>query len=209
MTTLSMRIGALLFAVIVAITVPATAQGPAKIGTVVQQRGSVTVLRGTVPALLRIGAPVYLGDRVVTGAQSRIRIEMSDQSVLAIGADSDVALSEQVLDGDGNPLSTLVSVVYGIVRATVRRLGPSRTFDIETQTAIASARSTQWSVESSADRTAVFVVEGVVEVAGRTDGAVLLTPGFGTDVISNAAPTPPAAWSAQRRDATLARTEFR
>ncbi len=208
MTTPFLRLGAMLLAVLVAASSSALAQGPTQIGTVVQQMGSVTVLRGNRPAVLRVGAPVYQGDRLITGSQSRIRIELTDRSVLAIGADTDVALTEQVSDSGGNPIRNVVSLLLGIVRATVQQVGSSRTFDIETQSAIASARSTDWLVEAGPDRSAVFVVEGEVSVAARAGGSVLLTPGRGTDVIGSAAPTAPKAWPADRRDAALARTRL-
>lgn len=215
MTTPMMRLGALLVLALSLTAAPAAAQGPVQIGTVVQQRGSVTVLRGADPAILRLGAPVFLGDRVVTGSQARIRIELSDRSVLAIGADSDVALTEQATDRAGNPVSNVVSLLYGIVRATVRSIGPERRFDIQTQLAVASARSTDWLVESLSDRTSVFVVDGEVSVTAQGGGSVDLTAGLGTDVIHPGGralavaldPTPPAAWSAERRDAALARTQ--
>ena len=208
MTTPILRLGTLLFAVLLALPGPAMAQGPARIGTVVQQLGSVTVLRGSEPAVLRLGAPVFEGDRVITGSMSRLRIELSDRSVLAIGADTDVALAEQISDGDGNPIRNVVSLLYGIVRATVLSVGPQRDFDIETQSAIASARSTDWLVESGPDASAVFVVAGEVDVTSRAGGTVLLTPGLGTDVIGTAPPTEPKAWEPERREAALARTRL-
>ncbi len=208
MTIFGLRLGTLLVAALVALTMPASAQGPARIGTVVQQLGSVTVLRGSEPAALRIGAPVFLGDRVITGAMARIRIELTDRSVLAIGSDTDVALTEQVSDSEGNPIRNVVSLLYGIVRATVQRVGPRQSFDIETQSAIASARSTDWLVEAGPGMSAVFVIEGEVLVGARTGGMVRLTPGLGTDVIGTAPPTEPAAWPQDRRDAALARTQL-
>lgn len=212
MTTPIKRFGILLAALFLLTTLPAVAQGPTPIGTVVQQRGSVTVLRGAEPAALILGAPVFQGDRVVTGSQARIRIEMTDLSVLAIGADSDVALTEQATDRGGNPLRKVVTVLYGIVRATVQGISPERRFDIETQFAVASARSTDWLVESTADRTSVFVVEGEVLVTARTGGDVSVSAGMGTDIVRPegglaAEPTPPAIWSAERRNAALARTQ--
>ena len=208
MTTPISRLGTLLLAVLFSVSSTAWAQSPARIGTVVQQAGSVTVLRGAEPAVLRLGAPIFQGDRVITGAQSRIRIELTDRSVLAIGAETDIALTEQVSDAGGNPISNAVSLLYGIVRATVLSVGPRQSFDIETQSAIASARSTDWLVEAGPDGSAVFVVDGEVSVTARAGGSVLLTPGLGTDVIGSAPPTAPMAWPAERRDAALARTRF-
>ncbi len=208
MTMSGLRLGALLLAAFVTLTMPAAAQSPARIGTVVQQLGSVTVLRGSEPAVLRIGAPVFQGDRVITGSMARIRIELTDRSVLAIGSDTDVALTEQVSDSEGNPIRNVVSLLYGIVRATVQRVGPRQSSDIETQSAIASARSTDWLVEAGPGMSAVFVIEGEVTVGACTGGMVQLTPGLGTDVIGTAPPTAPAAWPQDRRDAALARTQL-
>ena len=73
---------------------------------------------------------------------------------------------------------------------------------------MASVRSTEWLVESTAKGTGVLSVAGEVTVRSLAGGAVVLRPGEGTDVAPDAAPKAPAVWGAARRQAALARTAF-
>jgi len=80
---------------------------------------------------------------------------------------------------------------------------------VTTGTAIASVRSTDWVIEAKPDDTAVFVVDGRVQVVNRGQtGGVLLYPGFGTDVRPDSPPTTPKRWGQARVDSALARTRL-
>ncbi len=185
----------------------ATAQDAAAVGTVVQQLGTVTALRGAGPGLLLIGAPVFRSDRIVTAAASRVRIEFVDRSVLAIGPESDVVVADYLVDGDDNRLRGVISLLLGIVRATVGPGRPDAAFDIESRAAVASVRATDWVVEVQSDRTSVFVVEGTVTVAAASGaGSVVLTAGQGTDVLIDRDPAEPKLWGAARVRDVLDRT---
>lgn len=184
---------------------PAAVAQDDPVGKVVQQRGAVTVLRDMTPSLLLLGAPVFRSDRIVTGPDSRIKIEFADRSVLAIGSDSDITV-DTFLTEQGNRVSAVLSMLFGIVRATITPASAQAGFDIKTRAAVASARSTDWIVEAKPDHTSVFVAEGEVAVIHRDGGGVVLTAGEGTDVIGDAPPKQPARWSDSRRQDAFART---
>ena len=77
-------------------------------------------------------------------------------------------------------------------------------FAVQTEDAVASARSTEWTVEILPTSTAVLGIEGAVEVTGRRTGAsVTLNPGQGTDVAPSASPTTPVTWGPPRVERTL------
>jgi len=79
-------------------------------------------------------------------------------------------------------------------------------FQVQTPQAIAAVRGTQWVVDVSTGKTAVFVVTGRVSVR-RTDNdrGVNLGPGEGVDVEQGTAPLVVRQWPAARRTALLAR----
>jgi ferric-dicitrate binding protein FerR (iron transport regulator) len=80
-------------------------------------------------------------------------------------------------------------------------------FRINTPQAIAAVRGTQWAVDVSAGKTAVFVVTGrvsVQRVRGNT-ASVSLGPGEGVDVEPGTAPLIVRRWPATRANALLAR----
>ncbi|WP_117434491.1 FecR domain-containing protein [Acuticoccus kandeliae] len=78
-------------------------------------------------------------------------------------------------------------------------------FQIRTPHAIASVRGTTYVVDVTAERTSVFVEEGVVEVTEIGGGpAVTLNPGDGVDVTPGA-PLTVREWGAARVTALMAR----
>jgi len=182
---------------------PAAAQEEESAGQVVRQRGPVTALSEGVPRSLYIGAFLRSGDRVRTGADARVRIELRDGSTLSLGANTEIMLSTYLPEDDGRGVLTLL---LGIVRTSLSGVW-SGGFEVRTRAAVASVRATDWITEIGDDRTSVFVVEGSVAVRGTGDGAqVVLEEGFGVDVEAGQPPPPPKEWGASRVEQALART---
>lgn len=178
-----------------------------QVGEVLKQRGSVTAMRDGAIATLDVGAPIYQTDRIVTGPEARVKLQFVDGTVVAIGADTEVELTEYAVIAGNNRLSAVLSLIRGIIRSTVTGGDPPAPFDIRTQAAVASVRSTDWTVEAKNGNTAVFVVEGLVAVTtDQPPAAVLLEPEFGTDVVIGGEPTPPVKWGEPRVSAALANT---
>lgn len=146
---------------------------------------------------------MFAGDVVETAASSRVTLRFEDDSTLTAGPDSRVAVSEYVVAPAGGRASALFTLLTGIVRAAVEQAGFG-VFAVQTEDAVASARSTEWTVEILPASTAVLGIEGAVQVTGRrTGGSVTINPGQGTDVAPGAAPTAPVAWGAPRVERTL------
>lgn len=190
---------------VIAINAPASAAEKEAVGQVVRQQGPVTALRDAVPRALRLGAPVYRGDRIITGTDSKVEIEFPDGSTLSIGASSDVEIEEftQVGRRQGS-----LSLLLGIIRTSLSDLWADG-FEVRTRAAIASVRSTDWVSEAREDKSSIFVVAGSVEVTGLAEGTrVLLGQDEGTDVEIGGAPTPPKRWGSARVEDVLARTRL-
>jgi ferric-dicitrate binding protein FerR (iron transport regulator) len=140
---------------------------------------------------------------VETASSSRVTLRFEDDGTLTAGPDSRVALSQYATTSAGGRTGAIFSLLAGIVRAAVQHAGFGG-FSIQTEDAVASARSTEWTVEILPTSTAVLGLEGAVEVTGRrTGGSVTLTPGQGTDVRPAADPTTPITWGAPRVERTL------
>ncbi len=183
---------------------PARAAEP--VGQVVRQQGGVLAVLGSMPRALALGSPVYSGDRILTRAAARVAIEFADGSFLAIGEDTELEIVSYPQGGSPEE-GGLLRLLSGILRATLSAIGRPRGLEVETHAAVASARSTDWIVEAAEKGTAVFVVEGSVEVSARGRPAgVLLTEGLGTDVAPGSAPQPPKRWGEKRVAEVLART---
>ena len=191
--------------IVFGVCAPVSAEEEDAVGQVVRQQGPVTALRQSVPRALRLGAPVYRGDRIITGVASKIEIEFSDGFALSVGSDSDVEIIEFARGGRNRGS---LSLLFGIIRTSLSDLWTDG-FVVRTRAAIASVRSTDWVSEAREDRSSVFVVSGSVEVTGVADGTrVLLSQDEGTDVKIGGAPTPPKRWGSARVDDVLSRTRL-
>lgn len=183
----------------------AVAEDTAPVGEVTALTGAAVVLRADGPAALFRGAPVRRADTVRTLAGTRLQISFEDGSHLVLGADSKVTVARYAPSGDGQGL---LELLRGIVRVVLEKADPWQSFEVETRTAVASARSTQWIVDLTAEGTAVFVVDGTVAVRGA-GREIVLRPGFGTDVPPGMPPGDPKQWGQGRVDDVVARTTLR
>ena len=203
--TASGQAAAALALLVLLLVLPGAALAGDPIGRVVQQEGAVTVQRAEDRVPLWPGDPVFVADRVLTGPDGRVRIAFLDESLLAIGSDSEVAVDDYRIGRDGRRLNAVISLLLGIVRAAITPAAPSVVFDVRTRVAVASARSTDWVVEAKPDHTAVFVAEGRVAVTA-SGGQILLGPGLGTDVMAGRAPASPKRWGEARVRDVMGRT---
>lgn len=179
------------------------------VGAVVAARGDVFADSGSGPQQpLMVNAPVHRGDTIVTG-RGKAKVALSDGSILSIGENTRVQISH-FTSPDANPVVKL-NLFSGVLRPLVSRTTSTGSFEVETQTAIAAVRGTEWLMEATADNTAVALLRGRVRVSSRESRAasVLLgTPGHGTDVARGQPPTPPVPWGRQRLADLLVRATY-
>ena len=187
----------------------AAAAAAQAIGQVVRLEGAVTAARGAGSVALQVGSAVFRRDTIATQSGSRLKIELKDGSLLAIGEESRVALVDYTEPRGGNGLSAVVRLLLGIVRATLPK-GPNKSFEIHTRAAIASVRSTDWLVERTRQRTSVLSIDGRVTVRAPSDTwRAALDPGVGIDVGPNGAAPEPKRWPADRAARALERVTVR
>jgi hypothetical protein len=182
---------------------PALAADRVPVGRVIRQEGGASVLRDAVRSPLLPGTAVFAGDVVETAVSSRVTLRFEDDSTLTAGPESRVAVSQYAVSPEGNRIGALFSLLAGIVRTAVQQAGLG-SFAIQTEAAVASARSTEWTVEILPASTAILGLAGTVEVTARATGAsVTLASGQGTDVAPGGGLTPPVTWRAPRVERTL------
>ena len=150
------------------------------------------------------GAPVFQGDRIETAAGSRVRLEFVDESVVSLGENCAFTIDWFLYAPAIDLRSVLFLVPRGILRLAAS-LVPDSTFELRTNTAVASVRGTDWMAEASGESTAVVVLDGRVAV-GNALGTVVLTEGEGTDVAAGEPPTPPVRWGEARIERFLRAT---
>lgn len=180
------------------------------VGEVLRTQGHVAKRSDAGEAPLAAGASVAVGDTVVTADGAKVDLRFSDGSLLTVGPSSRVEIAHYAPAATGGQGEALLSLLNGIIKLIVNDGSRWSRFSVETETAVASVRGTEWLVDAGTGTTAVFVLRGSVEVAGRSseDGSVTLGPGQGTDVAAGAAPTPPKLWGAKRRFNALTRVSW-
>lgn len=124
----------------------AATTGPAA-GSITQLSGNVEIQRGGHALPATSGAPVEIGDTIVTGPSSKATITLSDQSQLELSEHSTLVIDENTLNSAGVRQSTRVRLLGGLVRAIVHfTAGTPPNFEVHTPNAVASARGTTFDV---------------------------------------------------------------
>lgn len=145
---------------------------------------------------LREGQAVDRDARLRTGDATRLHIVCDDGIRVTVGVSTEIVLGGLV--GPAGADRTIGVRLLSGIAGFVAPKRDWRAFEVTTKVAIASVRSTEWLVESSADEgTAVFTRKG--KVAVQAGGATLsLAAGKGVTVAASGAPGPVKIWAAER-----------
>ena len=190
-------------------SIGARANDGERVGAVLAVRGAVFT-DSTGPLVpLTVQAPVHEKDAIVA-ADGKAKIALDDGTIISVGENTRVRIRE--FRKAAHAAKTKLELVSGALRVFVAKVAPNGHFEIETETAIAAVRGTDWLIEVVPGRTSVALLHGSVAVSSResTPGAsvVLRDPGQGTDVRRGSAPTAPIPWGATRLADLLARATF-
>lgn len=179
-------------------------------GEVVRIRGRASKSGPAGESVLAPGEPLFVGDTIATGDDGRVDVRFGDGSMLTVGPSSRIQIARYAPDAPAGRVEALLSLLDGILRMVVGSGQRWDRFAVETTTSVASVRGTEWLVEATEGRSAVFVLRGQVEVASRAtvDGSVTLLAGEGCDVSAGSAPTAPKRWGPKRRFEALARVSW-
>ncbi len=145
---------------------PRRAVADLEVGRVAVLLGDAVRHAASGPLRLEAGAAVAEGDEVETGRDSRLELAFIDGSSLTLGPESRAVI--QAYRPSGDAAQAVILLVAGILKAVVGKGVVWQSFQVETETAIASVRGTQWIMEQTAEGSAVFVLEGLVAVTPRS-----------------------------------------
>jgi hypothetical protein len=140
------------------------------VGTIAAIVAKPVILRDTHPVDAAVGTPVKAGDKIQTGENTKIRIGMSDGSVLAIGPRSSVTIDHY--DAKGEKRMGKLRVGIGAFWMQVAKWAmPENSFvEIETPNAVAGIRGT--TIWGDTQRGVICSLEGTVGV--RSVGSKVL-----------------------------------
>lgn len=182
----------LLMTVLFALSGAAQAFAEGAVGRFTVVDGRVDVLRPgkTRAEPVDINATVSAGDIVRTKSNSFAEIVFTDGAVLKISESSRIEIKDYELTGDDKRKSGLLRLLRGKIRATVPKTlgriipisrGPSN-FEVETPTAVAGVRGTDFFVWFDRGTTGVFVLDGTVETrsSAHMENALMVGAGYFT-----------------------------
>lgn len=163
--------------------------------------GFATLIRDSETFRSPVGQLIKQGDKLAKSASARVSITCSDGGEITIGRASEVDLGNLVSAPIGEPR------VFRILRGVAGFVMPKQAAPVEVETlnAVASVRSTEWTVDVDGDTTHVFVREGLVQVTGTSGQTAPLGSGEGVSVLADGSLGPVASWGQGRIDAMNAR----
>ena len=144
------------------------------IGEIVKLRGKARLLRQNQSQFVERGAHLKVGDTLLTGPESRLRIKVVDGSIVTLGENSRLIIDRASFDlGSGNR-DVGVSLFDGILRSSVAKVKGRSAFEVNTALVASAARSTEWVVELKGPATSLLVIEGKVAATATPETAGIL-----------------------------------
>lgn len=131
--------------------VAAPAATTAQAGTVKRVAGAVTLERAGVRNPVAVGAAVQAGDTLRTGSDGGVGITLADDTLLTLGADSELVLDSYSFDStthDGGLLVSLWRGTVGVVTGLIGRKAPEK-LRFQTRTVVLGVRGTEFIVDAS------------------------------------------------------------
>ena len=163
-------------------------------------RGNVSLNRSKTILKPAVGDNVQSKDMVATGDKSRAKLLLSDESLLSVGQNSNLEITEYLLDKSRR--TSIISLKAGSLHSKVEKfLEPDSKFEVHTPTAIAGARGTAWltviETINNVIQSTVYAMEQSVAVFNPAFPSQIVTVAAGnfTTVAAGLAPTIPAAFA--------------
>jgi hypothetical protein len=159
-------------------------------------------------ACLRLGDAVQVSDTVDVLAGSKLKLRMSDGSMISVGPGSSMTMASYSLDGAGRHANLLLT--QGLLRIVVAPVRGSSIFEVSTAVGTASVRSgsVDWFINAQAGSAQVGVLVGNVDLTSAATGRSVSIPAhWGTRLEAGRDPVPPRNWTVAEFDAVTQSTE--
>lgn len=205
MTTLLLVISSLLFSSI--------GLAASKIGEVSRIRGSAYAQSDSNFRILEQGRPVYLGERLLTGRNTRVELILEDGSKITLGDRTEFVLDKYRFQPDQDIGTATFNLITGVFRAVTARIGKVSRPDFRVRTAIATLGvrgTTFWGgINFFDDRIHVALLKGKGVYAVNSKGKVEITEvGYGSTIARGGSPTSPKPWGKKKIDSAIASVEW-
>jgi len=175
----------------------AAARAAERVGSVEDVSGEAFAELEQVRRTLERAAPVFLSEEVMTGAASRLGMQLGRNTTVRLGEQARLKIDRFLVDAGGEMTLRSGPLLFD---GQPRRAG----LQIRSPFALIAVRGTRFFAGPSNDRFGVFVARGSVSVSSAGQ-QVVLREGEGTDIASpGTPPTPVKRWGPERIRAALA-----
>lgn len=151
----------------------------------------VNLIRGPQQSAATTSEEVFWGDVLNTGHLARARVALDDGSVLSVGSDTNLAITQH----DATNQQTDLDLNYGRVRARAAALvKPNAHFRVRTPVGVAGVVGTEIAVifDPSVGTMQVVCLEGTCQICDGGGNCVTLKGGQQSSVHGNQAPSQPS-----------------
>jgi hypothetical protein len=195
--------------VLALVGVQGTAAAGPQAGAVVAMAGQCFGETNGRRTALSLGDPVYVAETLDVGAGAKLRLRMNDGSIISFASGTRLTIADYRVGAAGESREAILSLGAGLLRAVVSALRGSPHFEVDTATAVAAVRSTDWFIEARPGSTRVGVLEGQVSLESAATRRAVVIPGrWGARVEAGKDPVPPRVWTAAEFDDVIRRTSL-
>jgi hypothetical protein len=185
----------------------AHAEGPA--GSVVGIQGQCMVERNGGAAPLRLGDKVAVTDTVEVAADGKLKLRMSDGSIISLAAGTKMTIATYQTDASGQRQSVQLSLAQGLIRSVVAQVDHPSAFEVSTAVGTAGVRSTDWFIDVRPGSAQVGVLSGNVALRSNATGREVDIPArWGARLEAGRDPVDARVWAPQEFQAVMARTDL-
>src|ERR1700691_590520 len=135
----------------------ASAAGAQSVGEVLAMGGQCFLQAGGQRTPLKIGDAVHVGDAVDVPEGAKLKLRMTDGTVIAVAAGSHVTIDQYAMGG-ADKRDAKLELASGLLRAVVAAVGDPQKFEVTTATGVAAVRSTDWFIEAKSGSSQVGVL---------------------------------------------------
>lgn len=186
----------------------AQAEGGASVGNVVGVKGQCMRESGGQATALKLGDAVAVSDTVDVPADGRLKLRMSDGSVISVASGTKMTVAAYQTDASGQRQNVQLSLAEGLIRAVVAPVNHLATFEVSTAVGTAAVRSTDWFIEAKPGSAQVGVLSGSVTLtSAATRRSETIPARWGARLEAGRDPVEARVWEPQEFQAVIARTD--
>lgn len=170
---------------------------PASVGKISRYRGGAFAINEGESRNLQLGAELREGDRIVTGENTRVEMEMIDGALITLGDFTYFKVKAYAFDQAASAGRAEVSMLRGVFRAVTGKLGKlaGAPFKVETPLASIGIRGTDFWGEQTAALFEVALLGGTAIIVSNEQGEVEVNQvGTGTTILPGKGPATPVPW---------------